>query len=220
MKSFFLLRRFNLKTQDYQMFSSQSSNDLHTVYVALGSNLGNQTVNIYQALDKLKTLGNVKKTGFLYRSKPMYYLNQPSFLNTACLMETSLSAEALLVQLKRIEKEIGRQENFRNGPRIIDLDIILYDDKQISTENLQIPHPRLHERAFVVKPLLDISPNLIHPQTKKTINCLYNELADESKRELTQVIPCINQLTKKTRYLVLNSGLPLLMGILNVTPDR
>jgi dihydroneopterin aldolase/2-amino-4-hydroxy-6-hydroxymethyldihydropteridine diphosphokinase/dihydropteroate synthase len=203
---------------------SITGNDKYTstnVYIALGSNLGDRVVNIHNALEKLKELGTLKQTGFLYRTKPMYHLQQPSFLNSACLLQTSLSPSQLLIELKRIEKELGRQETFRNGPRIIDLDIILYGEETVSLEHLQIPHPRMHERPFVLKPLADMNPLVFHPVLKKSFQEMCQNLPKDSLEvDLHQVLPCYNHSTRKTRYLVLNDvGLPLLMGVVNVTPD-
>lgn len=204
-----------------RMSTSHSHDDgMHDAYIALGCNIGDKVQSLHTAYIKLNTLGSVKKTAYLYRSKPMYHTNQPAFLNTACLLRTSLSPEELLRELKKIEKEIGRQETFRNGPRAIDLDIILYDNERVQLENLEIPHPRMSERAFVLKPLHDLAPHLTHPISQKTIQELYQQLPLTALEEIDQVIPCRNRLTKNSRYLVLNSGLPLIMGILNVTPDR
>mmetsp|Transcript_13564 Transcript_13564/g.14745 ORF Transcript_13564/g.14745 Transcript_13564/m.14745 type:complete len:257 (+) Transcript_13564:12-782(+) len=204
-----------------RMSTSHSHDDgMHDAYIALGCNIGDKVQSLHTAFTKLNTIGTVKKTAYLYRSKPMYHTNQPAFLNTACLLRTSLSPEELLHELKKIEKEIGRQETFRNGPRAIDLDIILYDNERVQLENLEIPHPRMSERAFVLKPLHDLAPHLTHPISQKTIQELYQQLPLTALEEIDQVIPCRNRLTKNSRYLVLNSGLPLIMGILNVTPDR
>ena len=105
----------------------------------------------------------------LYESPPMYYTDQQTFLNAACQIETEHSPEDLLECLKKIEVELGRHTTFQNGPRVIDLDILLYNDLILSKEKLSIPHPRIHERAFVLKPLCDINESIIHPVYKKTL---------------------------------------------------
>jgi dihydroneopterin aldolase/2-amino-4-hydroxy-6-hydroxymethyldihydropteridine diphosphokinase/dihydropteroate synthase len=217
------------KKTNYSIKSNFSTSSSNEVYIALGTNLGDKVKNLYEALVKLERLGTVIKTGFLYKSKPMYHLSQPSFLNSVCLLRTFLSPIELLASLKSVEKEIGREETFRNGPRVIDLDILLYNNEIIHLEEnsenqnaLTIPHPRMNERLFVLKPLVDIiPPNFTHPVKHKTIHQLCTELQSESpEEELLQVIPMRNSLTGKTRYLHLNSSLPILMGILNITPDR
>jgi len=105
----------------------------------------------------------------LYESKPMYFTDQDLFLNAACVLETKLGAVDLLDQLQRIEKELGRVETFRNGPRSIDLDVVLYGSEVINTDRLIVPHPKIAERAFVLKPLCDIIPSdTMHPTTAQT----------------------------------------------------
>jgi len=108
-------------------------------------------------------------TSMLYESPPMYYTDQQTFLNAACQIETEHSPEVLLEGLKKIEVELGRHTTFQNGPRVIDLDILLYNDLILSKEKLSIPHPRIHERAFVLKPLCDMNEGIIHPVYKKTL---------------------------------------------------
>ena len=199
---------------------AQNSESLNEVCIALGCNVGDKVHSLHEAFTQLQALGTVRRTSFLYRSKPMYHLEQPAFLNCACILSTSLSPEALLIKLKEIEKSIGRRTTFRNGPRQIDLDIILYNQEVIDTENLVIPHPRMCERGFVLQPLMDLIPDFEHPVHHKTIRDLCSQLGQTEFADLQQVIPCRNIKSKRTRYLRLNSGLPLLMGILNVTPDR
>jgi dihydroneopterin aldolase/2-amino-4-hydroxy-6-hydroxymethyldihydropteridine diphosphokinase/dihydropteroate synthase len=229
MKRIVSLRYYKKNLNGLFASSYLSTASLNDVYIAMGTNLGDKVQNLYQALAKMRKLGTVVKTGFLYKSKPMYHLSQPSFLNSVCLLRTSLSPTDLLISLKSIENEIGRQETFRNGPRIIDLDIILYNDEIIhlgeNNENLRaltIPHPRMKERLFVLKPLVDIIPSdFIHPVKKKTVHQMFTELQSQQQNDdLVQVIPVRNVLTGKTRYLHLNTFLPILMGILNITPDR
>ena len=137
-------------------------------YIAIGSNVGDRVFAFSQAINMLKNdVGLIHSTSHLYETPPMYYTDQPSFLNAMVLIETNLSPFELLKSLKNIEDTVGRQISFRNGPRLIDLDIIMYNDAHIEDEILQIPHPRLHERAFVLKPLVDINPTLVHPILKK-----------------------------------------------------
>ena len=105
----------------------------------------------------------------VYETPPWGYENQPAFLNMAVKCETNLEPESLLKRLKQLEVQLGREQSFRWGPRLIDIDILFYNDLILESESLTIPHPRLHERAFVLVPLADIAPDFIHPVLKKTI---------------------------------------------------
>ncbi|MBI5122529.1 aminodeoxychorismate synthase component I [Candidatus Roizmanbacteria bacterium] len=148
---------------------------MHTVFLALGSNVGNKKEQINSAIEILGSqIKNIKLAKF-YETKPMYYENQEDFLNTALQGETDLSPEELLIFIKSIEKKLGRQKRFRNGPREIDIDILFYDDLIFKKENLQIPHPRIQEREFVLKPLMDLDPNFIHPMLKKPISKIWTD---------------------------------------------
>lgn len=139
------------------------------VYLALGSNLGNRLANLKQAILSLTPQMEVKAKSQVYETPPWGYEDQPKFLNQVIKVKTYLEPEPLLKHLKRLEVSLGRKETFRNGPRVIDIDILFYDDLVIDTPSLVIPHPRLHERAFVLLPLMDIDPDLTHPLTKKSV---------------------------------------------------
>ena len=145
---------------------------MHKVFLALGSNVGDKKTNIQKAIELLGDHIHNISVAKLYETKPMYVENQEMFLNTALAGQTSLSPEALLTVVKKLEKEIGRKERFRNGPREIDIDILFYDDLIFQNENLQIPHPRIQERDFVLKPLMDLNPNFMHPVLKKPVKDL------------------------------------------------
>jgi GTP cyclohydrolase-4 len=143
-------------------------NDTVTVYLSLGSNLGNRQANLDQALKLISERMRLGKVSSIYDTEPVGLVNQPRFLNLACEVLTRLSPEGLLALLKGIEQKMGRYS--RTGePRIIDIDIVLFGDQVISTPNLVIPHPKMHERAFVLIPLAEIAPDFIHPVLKKTI---------------------------------------------------
>ncbi len=144
--------------------------DNHTVYLALGSNLGNRLANLKQAIEALTPQMEVKARSEVYETPPWGYEDQPTFLNQVVKVKTYLDPENLLKHLKRLEVALGRKESFPNGPRLIDLDILFYDDLVLNTAALVIPHPRLHERAFVLLPLMDIDPNLVHPVNKKSVH--------------------------------------------------
>jgi 2-amino-4-hydroxy-6-hydroxymethyldihydropteridine diphosphokinase len=135
------------------------------IYVALGSNLGNRQANLAMALRMFEPLARVEAVSALYESPPQPPAPPPPYLNAACRVVTGLTPNALLRHLKRIEHLIGRRATERWAPRPIDLDIALYDDRLIDSEGLVVPHPRLAERAFVLRPLLDLDPELTHPPT-------------------------------------------------------
>ncbi len=148
----------------------------HTIYLALGTNLGDKTFNLKDALQSLPPQIEVISLSRLYETAPAYVLDQPAFLNMAVQAGTNLSPLNLLLYLQQIETQIGREKSIRYGPREIDLDIIFYDDLILELPDLQIPHKRMQERGFVLRPLLDIAPDLIHPVLKKSITQLVDEL--------------------------------------------
>jgi 2-amino-4-hydroxy-6-hydroxymethyldihydropteridine diphosphokinase len=141
----------------------------HTVYLALGSNLGDRLANLKQAIASLTPQMEVKAKSAVYETPPWGYEDQPKFLNQVIKAKTYLEPEQLLKHLKRLEVALGRKESFPNGPRLIDMDILFYDDLVLNTGSLIIPHPRLHERGFVLLPLMDINPDLVHPVNKKSV---------------------------------------------------
>lgn len=138
------------------------------VFIALGSNIGNLEENLNNALKELNTFGKVQKVSSFYKTKPQGFLNQADFLNGVCLFYTDLSPQDLLKKLKETEVKLGRKPNFKDGPRLIDLDIIYYDDIILNTPSLTIPHPRAHLRMFVMQGMLEIAPKFMHPILKKT----------------------------------------------------
>lgn len=142
----------------------------HMVYLALGSNLGNRLANLKNAVSNLTPQMNVKKRSPVYETPPWGFKDQSAFLNQVVMVETYLEPEELLGHLKRLETALGRVENFQNGPRIIDMDILFFDDAIFDSRLLVIPHPRLHQRAFVLVPLNDIAPDLTHPLLDKSIS--------------------------------------------------
>jgi len=135
----------------------------HTIYIALGTNLSDRMSNLRAAIDALPPDVNVIARSHIYETPPWGYEDQPAFLNMVVKAETDLEPELLLKYLKELEAELGRESNFRWGPRLIDLDILFYDDLVIDTPPLVIPHPRLHERGFVLVPLADVAADFIHP---------------------------------------------------------
>ncbi|KAJ1917979.1 trifunctional dihydropteroate synthetase [Tieghemiomyces parasiticus] len=191
----------------------------HTAYIALGSNLGDSVGAIHQALDRLHDGGHIQvlDTSFLYRTEPMYNVDQPQFLNCVVRVDTRLSPARLLGLLKGIEVDLGRDlEQARlapNGPRPIDLDILLYDRQIVDTPDLQIPHPRIAERLFVLFPLCDLAPHVEHPTLFQTCRQLLKlRLHVEPASGIERAFPLAGRVYswRERTYL---------MGILNCTPD-
>jgi len=141
----------------------------HIVYLALGSNVGDRAANLKEALAALSPQMDVKAKSKIYETPPWGYTDQEKFLNQAVKVITYVEPEPLLKHLKRLEVALGRKETFQNGPRVIDIDILFYDDQIIESPVVTIPHPRMHERGFVLMPMLDIAPDLMHPVKQQTI---------------------------------------------------
>lgn len=160
----------------------------YTAYIGIGSNLGDRVGQCESAITEiLKTDQNklLAKSSF-FKTKPLGYTSQDWFVNGVIKIETELEPLRLLRALKRIESRLGRQETFRWGPRTIDLDILFFDEKEIRTEELQIPHPRLQERQFVLIPLAEIDRDLIHPVLKKSIGELLDDMKEDQGVEKIQ----------------------------------
>ncbi len=150
------------------------------VYLGLGTNLGDRKQNISKAIEAISLKMSISKQSSLYETTAWGYTDQPNFLNQVIEVETHLSPLRLLNFLKKTEVELGRVENFRYGPRPIDIDILFYDDLIKTTSRLQIPHPRIPARAFVLVPLNEIAPGFVHPVLKKTIAELLAELPNRT----------------------------------------
>ena len=157
----------------------------HIAYICVGSNIGNKLENCKKGVDALIRPESVtlKAQSLFYKTDPVDYLNQDWFINYVIKIETSLDPFELLYRLKSIQKDAGRVNGaIRFGPRILDLDIILFDDAVVNSENLTIPHSRMHKRRFVLKPLCDIDPEVIHPVFKKNIKYLLDNMDDKEQR--------------------------------------
>lgn len=153
---------------------------MHAAYIGFGSNIGDRLAHIQNALDTLsKTEGiTLQRISSIYTTDPVGYKAQAQFLNGVAAIQTSLSPLPLLHTLKDIETAIGRKHRIRWGPREIDLDILIYGDLCIQTEKLVIPHPEMHLRGFVLVPLAEIAPDLVHPVFQESIQTLLNRLED------------------------------------------
>ena len=150
-----------------------------TVYLALGTNLGDRPANLEAALAALPPAVRVVERSSIYETAPWGITDQPAFLNMAVKGETKLAPRALLARLKHLERDLGRQPSVRYGPRLIDIDILFYDDLMLDSPGLTIPHARLHERAFVLAPLAEIAPDFIHPVLQMSIHDLLEQVDQE-----------------------------------------
>jgi len=140
------------------------------IYLALGSNLGDRMSNLASAVEHLSQKVNIKKVSTVYETEPVYYKEQSLYLNAVLSAVTELEPSDLLRFVKSIESDLGRQPSFRNAPRTIDIDILFYGDQVAETAELIIPHPRIAERAFVLVPLAEIAPGLVHPLLQKRVS--------------------------------------------------
>lgn len=146
------------------------------VYLSLGSNLGDRQANLRAAIEHLTALGEVVAVSSLYETEPVEFARQPWFLNCAVALQTEKMPKQFLAGLQGIEKAMGRQRAQPKGPRVIDLDILLFGNSIVDTAGLTVPHPALHERRFVLEPLAEIAPEQRHPVFKRTIRELREAL--------------------------------------------
>ncbi|MFA4835395.1 MAG: 2-amino-4-hydroxy-6-hydroxymethyldihydropteridine diphosphokinase [Dehalococcoidia bacterium] len=154
---------------------------MSAVYLGLGSNLGNRDSNLAKALEALAQRMVIEKISSVYETEPLGYLEQPWFLNMVCSGTTGLNPFELLSFAKGIEGRLGRLVSFPNAPRPIDIDILFYNGQIIETADLIIPHPRIAERAFVLIPLSEIAPELIHPAKDQSVKALLSWITDSKK---------------------------------------
>jgi 2-amino-4-hydroxy-6-hydroxymethyldihydropteridine diphosphokinase len=155
-----------------------------TAYIGLGSNLGDRLTTLRMAIKQLETLGRIAGVSSLYETEPVGYLEQPRFLNAVVALDTALPPDDLLLALLGIERNQGRIRSVPNAPRTLDLDLLMVDNMIGETPKLTLPHPRLHERAFVLVPLAEIAPELVHPGFEKTIPQLLHALPDQGGVEV------------------------------------
>jgi 2-amino-4-hydroxy-6-hydroxymethyldihydropteridine diphosphokinase len=151
------------------------------VYLSLGSNVGDRTKNLRDAIAALRKAGiNVTHISSMYETEPVDYLDQPWFVNLAVEAETELAPSALLEILRGIETQMGSKKLITKGPRLIDMDILLYGNEVIDTPELQVPHPRLHLRRFVLEPLAELAPNVRHPISGLSVSEMLTRTPDKS----------------------------------------
>ena len=151
------------------------------VYIGIGSNLGERIANISKAVALFSSYGNIESMSSVYETEPEGAKGQPDFLNCVIKAGVEMDAARLLAVLKNIEKEMGRKRGRRNGPRLIDLDLLFYNNQVIDTPDLKVPHPRLQSRAFVLVPIVEIARGLVHPILHKSMLQLLTELESGSK---------------------------------------
>jgi 2-amino-4-hydroxy-6-hydroxymethyldihydropteridine diphosphokinase len=142
------------------------------VYLSLGSNLGDRAANLRKALTELEPRVRIVLVSSMYETEPVGVTTQPTFLNIAAEAETDLEPHELLRRVKDVERRVGRRKTYRWGPRVVDIDILLYGDRIVESRELTVPHRELPNRAFVLVPLAEIAPDLIHPTLHETVSAL------------------------------------------------
>lgn len=156
--------------------------------IGLGGNVGDRPALLDAAAGRIASLGRIVRTSALYETAPWGNVRQPLFINAALVLETELPPEELLDRLLEIERALGRDRGGeeRWGPRLIDLDLLLYDDRVVKSDALAVPHPRLHERAFALVPLAEIAPEAVHPVLGETVGAIAARVGTIGVRRLTQ----------------------------------
>lgn len=153
---------------------------MNTAFLLIGGNLGNRLQHLAKARSLIhQRCGNIIKTSSLYETAAWGELQQAAFLNQVLMIHTLLTARGLLTCLLTAEQKMGRVRKQKSGPRTIDIDLLFFNDAKIEAPGLEVPHPRLHQRRFVLEPMNEIAPNLVHPVLNKTISQLLGDCTDE-----------------------------------------
>ena len=147
-----------------------------SVYFSLGTNMGNREANLQEAVNRLEAFCKVQRCSAIYETQPWGFTDQPVFYNQVIEVQTQLKLPHLLPAIKRVEVELGRQPNFRYGPRLIDIDILLYGSQVFISDALTVPHPMLDQRVFVLVPLVELAPDLLHPVSGRSMQSLLTGL--------------------------------------------
>ncbi len=145
-------------------------------YLSLGSNIDDRAGNLHTSIDRLRDFGELVAISSFYETEPVEFTAQAWFLNCAVALSTEKTAQELLAGILDIERQMGRRRGWAKGPRVIDIDIVLFDDLIVEDPGLKIPHPAMHERRFVLEPLTEIAPDAYHPVFKRTIRDLRDAL--------------------------------------------
>lgn len=167
----------------FENVAIEISRKWHKVYLSLGSNMGDKRENLLEAIKKVGELENteVVKSSTILETEPFGYIEQDNFLNACLEVKTLLTPQEFLSSILKIELDMGRVREIKWGPRVIDIDILFYDDEIIQEDNLAVPHPWICEREFVLEPLSEIAPNYVHPLERKTIMMLARKLKESGK---------------------------------------
>jgi 2-amino-4-hydroxy-6-hydroxymethyldihydropteridine diphosphokinase len=150
-------------------------------YLSLGSNIGDREAHLRDAIARLASIGQVKAVSSPYETEPVEFTAQDCFVNCAVLLETSFSPPELMARLLEIERGLGRERIRKKGPRTIDIDILLFGDLVVDSADLTIPHPAMAQRRFVLEPLAEIAPDVVHPGLQRTARELLDELPPGQK---------------------------------------
>lgn len=167
----------------FENVAVEISRKWHKVYLSLGSNMGDKRENLLEAIKRVGELENteVVKSSTILETEPFGYIEQDNFLNACLEVKTLLTPQEFLSSILKIELNMGRVREIKWGPRVIDIDILFYDDEIIQEDNLAVPHPWICEREFVLEPLSEIAPNYVHPLERKTIMMLARKLKESGK---------------------------------------